>query len=266
MMSMKQQDKVCLILGVSSGIGRACALALSRESYDVLGLYFDIAEREPLADELRRELGQHSGRVHLFNRNADSKRTREETVADIGKILESRPIDVLLHSLAFGTLLPFIRTSPEVDVIQKSQMDMTMSVMAHSLVYWTQDLWAEKLIARGSRIFAMTSGGSVMYTKNYGAVSAAKCALESHTKQLALELAPHGVMVNCLRAGVTDTPSLRKIPEADALLQRARVNNPHGRLSTPEDVAASVVALSHLQSTWMTGNVINVDGGEILTI
>ncbi len=263
---MDKQTKVCLILGVSSGIGRACALALSREGFEVLGLYFDLADREPLADELRSELKRNSRCVHLFNRNADSKKAREETVADIANILEGRTIDVVLHSLAFGTLVPFIRTAPDAEVVQKVQMEMTLSVMAHSLVYWTQDLWDKQLIARGSRIFAMTSGGSIKYMSSYGAVSAAKCALESHAKQLALELAPHGVMVNCLRAGVTDTPSSRKIPGADALLRRARDNNPHGRLSTPEDVAEAVVALSRLPSSWMTGGVINVDGGEMMTI
>jgi enoyl-[acyl-carrier protein] reductase III len=261
-----QEKRWALILGVSSGIGKACAKALSLDGFNILGVHFDLAEKEPQVEELEADLRRHSEYVHLFIRNAESKKAREEVADRIAEILSGRQIDLMLHSLAFGTLLPFIKSESSPEVIQKSQMEMTLSVMAHSLVFWTQDLWDRKLLGRGSQIFAMTSGGSVLYAKSYGAVSAAKCALESHVRQLATELAPHGVMVNCLRAGITDTPSLRKIPEAEALLQRARDNNPHGRLSTPEDIGNALRGFGRMKDSWMTGNVINVDGGEILTI
>src|SRR5207248_1098427 len=77
----------------------------------------------------------------------------------------------------------------------------------------------------------------------YGAVSAAKAALESHVRQLALELGPAGVAVNAIRAGVTDTPASRKIPAAEYLFQEARRRNPGGRLTCPEDVAGAIAAL-----------------------
>lgn len=261
-----ENSRWCLILGVSSGMGRACARALSRDGWNIIGVYFDIAENEAQVEELRSELGHNSDQVHFFNKNADNSKAREKIVAEIKDILCGDKVTLFLHSLAFGALLPFIGRDREEQTIQKSQMEMTLSVMAHSLVYWTQDLWNQELLGKGSKIFAMTSGGSVMYLKNYGAVSAAKCALESHVRQLATELAPHGVMVNCLRAGITNTPALRKIPEFEALLQRARENNPHGRLSTPEDIGEALCSLSKMNQSWMTGNVINVDGGEILTI
>lgn len=260
------EKKWCLILGVSSGIGKACAKSLSRNGWNIIGVYFDIAENEGMIEQLKAELMKDSEHVHFFNKNADNHKARVEIVVDIGRILSGARIDLFLHSLAFGTLLPFIKDDSQQQTIQKTQMDMTLSVMAHSLVYWTQDLWDRGLLGRGSKIFAMTSGGSVMYSKNYGAVSAAKCALESHVRQLATELAPHGVMVNCLRAGITDTPALRKIPEFEALLRRAKENNPHRRLSTPEDIGEALCALSKMTQSWMTGNVINVDGGEILMI
>ena len=71
-------------------------------------------------------------------------------------------------------------------------MDMTLRVMAHSLVYWTQDLVRAELLGRGSRIYSMTSLGSQRAIPSYGAVSAAKAALEAHTRQLAVELASQG--------------------------------------------------------------------------
>jgi len=79
-----------------------------------------------------------------------------------------------------------------------------------------------------------------------------------------VELAPHGISVNALCAGVTDTPAARKIPKSERLFARARAANPGNRLTTPEDVAEAIVALAACRSTWLTGNNIAVDGGEDL--
>jgi enoyl-[acyl-carrier-protein] reductase (NADH) len=141
-------------------------------------------------------------------------------------------------------------------------MDMTLRVMAHSLVDWTQAAVKRGLMGRDGRIFAMTSSGSNRIIPNYGPVSAAKSALESHCRQLAYELAPLGITVNALRGGVTDTPALRKIPGNDVLIDEATRKNPSQRLTTPEDVADAVLALCAPHAHWITGNVINVDGGE----
>jgi NAD(P)-dependent dehydrogenase (short-subunit alcohol dehydrogenase family) len=141
-------------------------------------------------------------------------------------------------------------------------MDMTLDVMAHSLVYWTQDVVTRGLMSQGGRIFAMTSGGGTRVLPFYGPVSGAKAALESHVRQLALELAPRGITVNAVRAGVTDTPALQKIPGAERIKRLAQERNPAGRLTTPPDVAGAIVALSHSSTYWLTGNVLGVDGGE----
>jgi NAD(P)-dependent dehydrogenase (short-subunit alcohol dehydrogenase family) len=110
----------------------------------------------------------------------------------------------------------------------------------------------------------MTSEGAVRNVPTYGPVSAAKAALESHCRQLAMELIPFGITVNTIRAGVTDTPALRRIPGHQELLDVALQRNPAGRLTTPEDVADAVVALASPKLGWMTGNAIGVDGGELV--
>jgi enoyl-[acyl-carrier protein] reductase III len=143
-------------------------------------------------------------------------------------------------------------------------MSMTLDVMAHSLVYWVRDLVAKELLARGSKIFAMTSAGGHRVWPTYGPVSASKAALEAHVRQLAVELARQGIAANSIRAGVTDTPALRRIPGNEVMMKRALEMNPGGRLTTPADVAETIVALSAAGSTWLTGNVIGVDGGEDL--
>jgi len=120
-------------------------------------------------------------------------------------------------------------------------------------------------LVKGGRIFAMTSSGSLAAWPAYGAVSAAKCALESHIRQLALELAPQGITANAIMAGVTRTAALAKIPGSDELAQRAEARNPQGRLTTPDDVARCLVALSVDGTAWLTGNVLRVDGGESIS-
>ncbi len=141
-------------------------------------------------------------------------------------------------------------------------MDMTVDVMGHSLVYWVQDLHAAGLLRRGAKVLALTSRGDSRVMPNYGAVSAAKSALAAHVRQLAVELAPAGIGVNALRAGLTLTPALIRIPGSDELARRASEANPHGRITVPEDVAEAVLMLSAGDSSWITGNVIDVDGGE----
>ena len=108
----------------------------------------------------------------------------------------------------------------------------------------------------------MTSSGGHRQWASYGAVSAAKAALESYMRQLAVELAPEGIAANTIQAGVTDTPALRKIPGNVEMLERATELNPGNRLTTPEDVARAITMIGLSEDTWLTGNVIRIGGGE----
>ena len=108
----------------------------------------------------------------------------------------------------------------------------------------------------------MTSSGGHTALPNYGAVSAAKSALESHIRQLAMELGPLGITANAMMAGVTDTPALRKIPGAVKMLEDRPCEEPAGRLTTPEDVAKAISFCADENACWVSGNVIGVDGGE----
>jgi NAD(P)-dependent dehydrogenase (short-subunit alcohol dehydrogenase family) len=96
----------------------------------------------------------------------------------------------------------------------------------------------------------------------HGGAPAAHPPHHSPTRQQSLELARFGITANALRAGVTDTPALRKIPGAEQMIDEARRQNPYGRLTTPEDVSRCLLALCDPGTSWMTGNTIRVDGGE----
>ncbi len=262
-MATTLKGKWALILGASSGFGEAASLELASRGMNIVGVHLDRKAGQAHVDELVVQIRKHGGHAEFFNVNAADEAKRKEVLDAVTPKLHGAPFRTVMHSLAFGTLKPFFALKEE-DRISKAQLEMTLDVMANSLVYWVQDLTARKMISKGSHVFAMTSAGGARMWPTYGAVSAAKAALESHIRQIAVELAHHGVAANAIRAGVTDTPSLRKIPGHDEMVKMSINRNPGRRLTTPEDVARAIASLSADGNEWLTGNVISVDGGEFI--
>jgi NAD(P)-dependent dehydrogenase (short-subunit alcohol dehydrogenase family) len=263
MMAQREPDiEFALILGASSGFGAATSLKLAKEGYHILGVHLDRKVTMPAVEELINKINSFNVQAHFFNINAADEEKRKETVTKIRQMVpEGNYINVLLHSLAFGTLKPFISSERE-GVVTQANLAMTMDVMAHSLVYWVQELFFANLLGYGSRIFAMTSHGSELAVPYYGAVSAAKSALENHIRQLAMELGNIGATAVGLKAGVTNTPALQKIPGHQGMIDAALKKNPAERLTTPEDVAKVIYALSGSDAQWINGQIIGVDYGE----
>ncbi len=266
---MKQEIKFlsnewAFILGASSGFGAATAIEFARHGMNIFGVHLDRQATMPNVQNLIKDIKQAGAKAVFYNINAADGIKRNETLDDIQEQFgkdSSSTVKVLLHSLAFGTLKSFISKKPE-EAVTQAQMEMTVDVMAHSLVYWVQGLVSRRLMKRGGRIFGMTSAGGHTTMPFYGAVSAAKACLEAHIRQLAMELGPMGITANAIMAGVTDTPALRKIPGHVKMTEAARLKNPAGRLTTPEDVAKAIVLLSTDEALWISGNVLGVDAGE----
>ncbi len=252
-----------IVLGASSGFGAACALELARNGMNIFGVHLDLKMTLPNARKVQADIEALGRKAVFFNQNAADAEKRARALDKMQETMktEGGQIKVLIHSLAFGTLKPFIADNPD-DAISQPQMDMTLDVMAHSLVYWVQDLVRRNMLGEGSRVFAMTSAGSHRVIPNYGAVSAAKAALESHCRQLAMELAKKGIAVNAIMAGLTMTPALLKIPGHELLIEEVLRRNPTGRLTQAEDVAGAIVALCHPKAGRITGAVIPCDGAE----
>jgi enoyl-[acyl-carrier protein] reductase III len=267
------RERWALILGASSGMGEATALALARDGYRICGIHLDFRAGLAHVEKVKASIESAGSEALFINMNAADDEKRTAALATLKERFDkSRAsggdpyVRVVMHSLAFGTLLPFIADDPK-EAVNRKQMEMTQDVMANSLVYWVQDLYRGGFLASGSKVYAMTSEGSTRVVPTYGVVSSAKAALESHCRQLAMELARKGtgITVNAIRAGVTVTPALMKIPEHDAIIEASVRRNPSGRMTTPQDVGNAIAALSRDGFDFVTGNVIGVDGGEYIT-
>jgi NAD(P)-dependent dehydrogenase (short-subunit alcohol dehydrogenase family) len=252
-----------LILGASSGFGEATAMELAVEGFNILGIHLDQNKRTERVAKIKKRIEEKGVSAQYFNINAVNEAKRKETINIIREKLHPKgKIKVLLHSLEFSSIIPFIHQDLT-EQLKSEHLEATMDVMAHSLVFWVQDIFAAKLLSSGSKIFALTSSASVRARPSFGAVSAAKAALEAHVRQLALELAPFEVSVNCIRAGVTYTPALIKVPNHEKMMDIALKKIPANRLTYPSDIAKFITALATSDESWTTGNIINIDGGEM---
>ena len=245
-----------LILGASSGIGAACAKKLADSGFNIYGIY--LRKPKSVIDELETYIKSKNVEVYFHKMNAMNEDKQLEVINNLKTLGK---VKCFIHSIAFGTLKPMLSKNDE-PTLDSKNIDMTISVMGSSLVYWTQHLYKENLFVKGAQIFSMTSSGGHRQWPSYGAVSMAKASLESASRQLAIELASDKIAVNAIQAGVTDTPALRKIPGNEQMIEYANRHNPSGRLTTPEDIAKYIALLSNSDSSWMTGNVIRIDGGE----
>ena len=267
------RERWALILGGSSGMGEATALALARNGYRIIGIHLDFRAALAHVEEVKAGIEAAGSEALYVNMNAADDEKRAAAIETIRERFEQSRgagrhpyIRIVMHSLAFGSLVPFIADDPK-EAVDRKKMEMTQDVMANSLVYWVQDLYRAGFLEKGSKVYAMTSEGSSRVVPSYGVVSSAKAALESHVRQLAMELGrlKTGITANAIRAGVTMTPALMKIPEHDMIIASATARNPTGRMTTVQDVANAIVALSGEGTGFISGEVIGVDGGEYVT-
>tara|TARA_B110000438_G_C15767490_1_gene630313 strand:- start:807 stop:1583 length:777 start_codon:yes stop_codon:yes gene_type:complete len=252
-----------LILGSSSGFGAATCRELAKKGINIYGIHLDRKANMADVQLLIEELKENNIEVRFNNMSATDSKKRSEVIQELKSLGDVR-VKILMHSLAFGALKPVINKKVE-ETLQQRQVEMTLDVMANSILYWSQELFQYNLLQRGSQIFAMTSSGGHSQWKAYGAVSAAKASLESYCRQLAFEFSEYGVGCNAIQAGVTDTPALRKIPGNEKMIEHAFNLNPGKRLTVPEDIAKFIAMVGLSEDSWLTGNTIRVDGGEDIT-
>ena len=263
MVTMQEQsytNKWAVVLGGSSGLGLATAQKLASE-----GMHICIIHRSrrstltAFENAVSTMEGQGQQVIH-FNMDAMNQEKRTAAIAQIQKEIGRHNCKVLVHSIAKGNLKPLY--SETNSTLSSADFAITLEAMATSLYDWTSAFAKAKLFDTHPRVIAFTSEGSSRAWPQYAAVAAAKAALESIVRGIALEFAPLGIRANCIQAGVTDTQSLRMIPGSERMKEHAQQRNPLGRLTTPEDVANAVYLLCRDEANWINGVVMAVDGGE----
>lgn len=244
--------KKALITGGSRGIGRACAVRLSELGCDVAINYL----RNTAAAEETAEIVRGNGSEALTLRSNVGK--VENIRAMFAEVKEKwGGLDIFISNAVLGVLRP-IEEFPE------KGWTMTIDINAKAYLFASQE--AVKLMAgrEGGRIVALSSIGSIRCTTGYSVIGASKAAIEALTRYLAFELAPKGINVNCVSGGPIDTEAFKAFPNYAELVEQTRKKTPLGRMGTPEDLANVVVWLTSLESKWITGQTIIVDGGLTL--
>jgi NAD(P)-dependent dehydrogenase (short-subunit alcohol dehydrogenase family) len=237
----------------------------------------DSAAREDILERLQLELGAR-GRVRVLLHSiafgnlkligpeaAPAESARRALAVHLG-VDEGRLQASVDELFAHGVDALYSLASPPVyssrAFLDEDDLTLTFHSMGASLLGWTQALLRRGMFAADARVFGLTSEGNTLAWKGYAAVAAAKAALESLARAIAVECATHGIRCNVIQAGITDTPALRAIPGNHHLMAHARLRNPFRRLTTPQDVANVIYLLSTDEAAWINGEVIRVDGGE----
>ena len=253
-----------VILGGSSGLGLASAKKLASEGMNICIIHRNSrAEMETINEEFNFIKNKNIKFLSL-NKDALNLQHQQDILTELQNVLGAEgKVRCLLHSIAKGNLKPMI--GDENKSLSTDDFAITLQAMATSLYDWTKLIFNENLFAEDARILAFTSEGSTKPINSYGAVSAAKAALEAISRNIALEFAPFGLRSNCIQAGVTDTRSLQMIPGSEEIKEYTKKRNPFKLLTTPQDVANVVSLLCSDEATWINGCVIPVDGGEHLS-
>jgi enoyl-[acyl-carrier protein] reductase III len=235
-----------LVTGGSRGIGLAIArrFASLGAARVAIGYLRNDRAAEAAAAELR-ELGAEP---LLLRGNVASERVAREA-GELG------PFDVLVHNAATGVIRPALET-------EDKHWDWTLAANARALLSFARTIVPG--MPTGGSIVGLSSLGSVRVLENYALVGASKAALEAVVRHLAVELAPRGIRVNAVSAGLVETEALDHFPNRASMLEDAHTKTPAGRMVSVEDVARAVTFLCSPDAAMIVGHTLVVDGGYSL--
>ncbi|HZI38702.1 MAG TPA: SDR family oxidoreductase [Acidimicrobiia bacterium] len=247
---LRVDGKVALVTGATRGIGRAIAESLVAAGAAVCVT----ARKQDELDETVTMLRAAGGQATAFAGSASNPEAVEAGVAHC--VAELGGLDILVNNAATNPVFgPVVTADP-------GAVAKTWQTNQEGPLRYIQAAWAAHMADKGGVILNISSVGGIKPTPGIGVYNISKAALIHMTRQLAIELAPT-VRVNALAPGVIKTSFSRALYESDEAGTAAR--QPMGRLGTPDDVAAAALFLLSDASSWMTGEVVVVDGGGALT-
>jgi enoyl-[acyl-carrier protein] reductase III len=235
--------KSVLVTGASRGIGREIARRFAELGANRVALGY--LRNDKAAEEAAAEIEALGAEPVLVRGNVASSKVVEQ-IAALGAL------DVLVHNAATGVARPALET-------EDKHFDWTMNANARALIALARA--AVPAMPAGSSIVALSSLGSQRVLDNYVLVGASKAALESIVRHLAVELAPRGIRVNTVSAGVVETDALEAFPNREQMVSWSLARTPAGRLVEPADVAGAVCFLCSPDAEMIRGQTLVVDGG-----
>ena len=243
---MSFEGKSVLVTGGSRGIGRAIARRFGELGAARIALGY--LRNDALAEEAAAELRGLGVEPVLVRGNVVSERVLEQVTA-LGAL------DVVVHNAATGVIRPALET-------EEKHWDWTFGANARALIALARA--TVPAMPAGGSIVGISSLGSTRVLENYVLVGASKAALEAVVRYLAVELAPRGIRVNAVSAGLVDTDALQYFPNRERMLSAARSRTPAGRMVEPDDVAGAVAYLCSPDAEMVRGHTLVLDGGYSL--
>jgi enoyl-[acyl-carrier protein] reductase III len=238
--------RAVLVTGGTRGIGKAIALRFASlgATKVALGYLRNDSAAESAADELRAA----GAEPVLVRGNVASDRVVEEFASQ-------GPYGVVVHNAATGVIRSALET-------EDKHWDWTLAANARALLSLARACAPH--MDPGSSIVGISSLGSMRVLENYVLVGTSKAALESVVRYLAVELAPRGIRVNAVSAGVVETEALDHFPNREQMLHAAQARTPAGRMVEPDDVAGAVAYLCSPDAEMVRGQTLIIDGGYSL--
>jgi enoyl-[acyl-carrier protein] reductase III len=245
-LQMSLDGRSVLVTGGTRGIGKAIALRFAE--LGAARVVIGYLRKDSVAEEAAEEVRVAGAEPVLVRGNVASQRVIDE-------LASHGPYAAIVHNAATGV----IRSALEAE---DKHWDWTMAANVRALLSLTRA--CAPGMKAGSSIIGVSSLGSARVMENYVLVGASKAALEAVVRYLAVELAPRGIRVNAVSAGLVETGALEHFPNREEMLSSSLSRTPVGRLVEPEDVAGAVAFLCSPDAEMVRGHVLVVDGGYSL--